>query len=459
MSKIAIIGGGVAGVTTALLLDEEVSVFEKQSSLISGPPFCHLHAGGNLYPQISIDECIDLLKDSIEFIKIYPYSIDYRPTILAFPKNYSIEPKNFIKRLQILQKEYEKLVKEDISNKVLGEPKNYFKAYDKKDLLDLAKLESVKEPKSFDDWMIPFAKNINLDSLQYPVFIVNEFGLNMFRLASGAQILLNKKKNCNLLLNSEVIDIKKDKDKFVLTYLQDGVKKEKEFDYLINAAGFNSHKIDLMLGFYKERFIEFKAAYISKWDSKERWPEIIFHGNRGTKDGMAQFTPYFGGYFQLHGMSKDITLFNNGLIKSSKNKTSLLPKEFLEKIDFGWSEDLATIRTKRAIEHFKKYFPKFANGATVTTKPLYGAQQIPGGNPELRAAKIDFVGNNYARCEIVKVSTAPAMVKEIVKKFNLKTIKINSKLDDLKVTNLAKQIAQSRNYPSELGEVVNKIKR
>jgi len=456
MSKVAIIGGGVAGVTAALLLDEDVTIFEKKSSLISGPPFCHLHAGGNLYPEISIDECKALLKDSIEFVKIYPFSVDYRPTILAFPKSYDKSAKDFINRLTILQKEYEKIVDFDISNKVLGEPKNYFKAYKKKDLLNLAKQKAVKEPKNFDDWMIPFAKNINLDSLQYPVFIVNEFGLNMFRLASGAQILLNKKRDCNLLLNSSVVDIKSKNNKFLITYLQEGEKKSCEFDYLINAAGFNSHKIDMMLGFYKERFIEFKAAYISKWNTKDRWAEIIFHGKRGTKDGMAQFTPYFGGYFQLHGMSLDITLFKDGLIKTKKDKNEFLDEKFLKKIELGWRQDLIKVRTKRAIKHFSKYFPNFSNEATVAAKPLYGAQQIPGCNIELRAAEVDFVTHNYVRCEIVKVSTAPAMANEIAKKFNLKIAKINSDLVCDEVTSLAKKIAISQNYPSELGNLINK---
>ena len=69
-TKIAIVGGGVAGSTTALHLAElglEVSLFEKQSSISSGPPYCHLHAGGNLYREISDEQCLTLLKQSIDF--------------------------------------------------------------------------------------------------------------------------------------------------------------------------------------------------------------------------------------------------------------------------------------------------------------------------------------------------------------------------------------------------------
>ena len=71
--KIAIIGAGVAGATVALYLSEmglDITLFEKQSSIVNGPPFCHLHAGGNLYRDIYRDisdtQCLTLLKESIE---------------------------------------------------------------------------------------------------------------------------------------------------------------------------------------------------------------------------------------------------------------------------------------------------------------------------------------------------------------------------------------------------------
>jgi len=73
-----------------------------------------------------------------------------------------------------------------------------------------------------------------------------------------------------------------------------------------------------MLHLKRERFVEFKAVYVTKsnFDST-KWPEIIFFGKRGTPQGMAQFTPYADGYFQLHGMTQEITLFENGLVKTS----------------------------------------------------------------------------------------------------------------------------------------------
>ena len=458
MAKVAVIGGGVAGVSASLLLDEDITLFEKESSLISGPPFCHLHAGGNLYPQIPVKECVQLLKESINFLKLYPYSVDFRPTVSIFPKECTINLDSYINRLEVIKNEYKNLVKKDSSNLVLGEVENYYKLYSKENLLELSKKEIVKDPKSFDEWLINSAKYINLDAIKYPVVVVNEFGLNLFRLASGATLALNSKKNLNLLLDTKVLDVKRLNSKFLVTYEINGAVLQEKFDYLINAAGFKSGLIDDMLGLKRERLVEFKAAYVTKWQNSIKFPEIIFHGKRGTPKGMAQFTPYYGGYFQLHGMSKDITLFNNGLVKSSNSSSyPKLDNFFLDIIDFGWSEDIATLRTKKAIEHFKNFMPKFAKEATVTKKPLFGAQQIPGSNSELRAAEVNFE-QNYARCEIVKVSSAINMAKEIAKEFNLKlNSNIKSDFNSKDITALAKEIAKSRDYPSELGEVVNSI--
>ena len=84
MAKVAIIGGGIAGSSVGIYLSKlgaDVKIFEKKDVLVSGPPMCHLHAGGNLYPEISLNERLQLLKESIELFRFYPDSIDKRPTV------------------------------------------------------------------------------------------------------------------------------------------------------------------------------------------------------------------------------------------------------------------------------------------------------------------------------------------------------------------------------------------
>jgi hypothetical protein len=448
--KVAIIGGGITGSSIAMYfknLGVDVTLFEK-NDLISGPPICHLHAGGNLYREITLKEKIALLKESVNFIRLYPQAIDYRPTVVVVPKEDEGDPNDLIETLEILKNEYKKLVKIDEKNKVLGEVEDYYKLFYRDDLEKLKSKKIVKNPKTLEEWMIPFAKKVDLDNIKYPVILVQEFGVNVFRLAAIAKMVLGD----SVVRYEEVKDVKRKGNKWVVN--------GEEFDYLINAAGFKTGEIDDKLGFKRDRLTEFKAAYVVKNESfNHTWPEIIFHGKRGTPKGMAQFTPYPNGYFQLHGMTKDITLFNDGLVSSDENSSyPKLPKHFIEKIEKGWDKKEAKIRAKRAIEHMSKFIPEFEN-SEVTYVPLYGAQQIPGRDAELRAVEISFE-DNYARCEVVKASTvtsmADAIAKELNKKFGIsykKQIEIPEilKLSDVEVTKKAKEIAKKRGYPKDLG--------
>ena len=145
-TKIAIIGAGVAGATSALYLGQlglDVTLFEKNENISSGPPYCHLHAGGNLYREISDQQCVTLLRQSIEFAKFYPFIIDFRPTVIVLPKNDKGSPQDLLPRLKLLQKEYAKLIREDEKNAVLGKSEEYYKLYSKEDIEMLdEKLES-----------------------------------------------------------------------------------------------------------------------------------------------------------------------------------------------------------------------------------------------------------------------------------------------------------------------------
>ena len=469
MAKVAIIGGGVAGVSSALILSQlgvETTLFEANSSLVSGPPFCHLHAGGNLYPDITDKERVQLLKESIEFARYYPFCVDKRPTVIAYPKRFSQKVQDFLPTLDMLANEYKKLVKTNCEDAILGDWQDYYKLYSKAELKELAKQEPKQEPKNCDDWLIPFAKYTNLETLQYPVIVVQEYGLNMFKLSAGAELILNNINNIKLNLNTEATNIDKKDGKYSVTYSSRQTQQTEEFDFLINAAGFKSGYIDDMLGLHKERMVEFKAAYVTNWECNIKFPEIIFHGERGSSEGMAQFTPYPANYFQLHGMSKDITLYPNGLAKSTqKSAQPKLEQSFIEKIERGWSHSELEHRTKKAISHMGFFIPKFAKEAKVAAKPLYGAQQIPGCNISLRGAEVEFI-NNYARCEIVKVSSAITMAKEIAKELktlNLTKKEFNNNLTHLEsiehsaLTKLSKKIAQARAYPKEVGDIVNKL--
>jgi 2-polyprenyl-6-methoxyphenol hydroxylase-like FAD-dependent oxidoreductase len=136
---IGIIGGGIAGSTIALRLAElniKVTLIEKGPSLVNGPPICHLHAGGNLYREISEEQCITLLRQSIDTLKLYKHSANIRPTVVAIPKADKGNPEDLMSRLEKLRTEYAQLITQDDSNQVLGPANHYFALYSKSKLIN-----------------------------------------------------------------------------------------------------------------------------------------------------------------------------------------------------------------------------------------------------------------------------------------------------------------------------------
>jgi len=467
-AKIAIIGGGVAGATTAISLAQmglNVTLFEQNSSLVSGPPFCHLHAGGNLYREISNEQCIKLLKQSIDFLKFYPFVVDYRPTVIALPTTDKQDPTALLPRLELLQKAYEKLIQENPNNKVLGESADYYKLYSKEQILTLKEKLISSKPLTADEWMIPVAQHLNLEKVQFPLIMVQEYGLNLFRLAAGATLALENMDNVTLRSKTKVNDIKKYQNGWKVEFTKETQSKNEQFDYLINAAGFKTGKIDDMVNVPCKSMVEFKAAYVSHWESENTtlFPEIIFHGERGTPQGMGQFTPYPNGYFQLHGMTNNITLYDDGLVANTEHSCQPeLKQNFIEKIEQSWSEKETKERTSNAITHIAQFIPKFST-ATVGSTPLFGAQQIPGDDPTLRVAEVSFPTDHYARCEIVKVSSVIDMIKSISKELNRVNLLQNETtntlsfkylkyLNETQINQLSQEIAQERFYPKSLAK-------
>jgi len=475
-AKIAIVGGGVAGSSAALYFGQlglDVTLFEKESSLISGPPFCHLHAGGNFYPEISDEQCLTLLQQSIDFLRFYPFIVDYRPTVIALPLTCGTTPTALLPRLELLKGRYEALIHKDSKNKVLGESSEYYRYYEKETLNILKAKSIVKHPQTSDEWMIPVAKNIDFDKVQFPLILVQEYGLNLFRLASGTMLALQAQKSVTLHTQTIVTNVEKNASDALwdASYIKNNKTQHQTFDYLINAAGFRSGKIDDFLGVECESHVEFKAAYISKCASYDTtlFPEIIFHGKRGTPEGMGQFTPYPHGYFQLHGMTHDITLYEDGLVANTE--LSCQPKlgqDFIDKIEKEWTQKETNTRTHSAIKHLSNFIPSFID-ASVASQPLFGAQQIPGDDPTLRVAEVSFPRSNYARCEIVKVSSVIDMIDAITKEF----VKLGyvdkvaegkrdythlDMLNESKVHTLAEALAKERLYPKELASrLVSKV--
>lgn len=430
--RVGIIGGGTAGSTIAIRLAAlglETYVFEKKKSLIDGPPMCHLHSGGNLYREIPDDDCIDLLKQCIDIARLYPHTVDVRPTVFAVPKRDDDSPEDLFPRLDKLVKAYSELVEQDSANKVLGEPEHYYQLYSREQMLKLAKQKQVAKPTLLDEWMIPVAKHLDLDKLKFPLIVAQEYGWNIFCLSASAQLALAEYEHAHVLTNtcvksvSPVTNNKIDKKitKWNIEYQTQASLEAKtvEVDYLINACGFQTGIIDDLVGVDVKRMVEFKASYITHWqDAGGQIPEIIIYGNRGTPEGMAQLTPYPNGYFQIHGMTNDITLFNDGLADATPMSAQpKLPGKYLHYIKDGWDKTALQTRNQTAIDYVAEFVPAFKS-ANTQNNALFGGQQIPGDDDTLRVADVSLYSHiSYARAENVKASSTLIAADQIVSEF------------------------------------------
>lgn len=467
---VAVVGGGVAGATAALHFAElgnEVILIEKGDALVSGPPICHLHAGGNLYREIDLQQCLELLEQSINTVRLYPFTLNKRPTVIATPHSDGGEPLDIVPRLETIKKAYQSLVEQDPRNRVIGDPETYFKLYSYEELVELSHSEQPSNPTGLDDWVIPFAQNVDLETLKYPVAVVQEYGWSVFRLAASVSLALEHLPNCKVRTSTTLDKVEETESGWKLhTTDRNGASDVEHADYLVNACGFETGTVDDLAKRPRKRLVEFKAAYVTQWEScQQQWPEVIFHGPRGTQTGMAQLTPYAGNIFQLHGMTEDITLFKDGLV-ASNNETSQpqLPLRLKDKIKSGWQPQTMEFRSQKAIDHVSQFIPPYKN-AVRCGKPLFGAQQIPGDDETLRAADVSFEGSRYARLEIVKGSSALPAAYKISERWKLVSRETNigeieqdhpisMSLSHEQVEQKAIELAKQRHYPIELAMTV-----
>ncbi|WP_367111254.1 FAD-dependent oxidoreductase [uncultured Psychrobacter sp.] len=498
VKRVGILGGGTAGSTIAIRLAAlglETYLFEKKTSLIDGPPMCHLHAGGNLYREIPEADCVALLKQCIDILRLYPYTMDVRPTVFAVPTRDEGLPEDLLPRLDTLTDAYREMVAKDIHNKVLGEPENYYQLYSHEQMVALSEREQVAVPTCIDEWMIPVAKYLDLNKVKFPLIAVQEYGWNIFRLAASAQLALNEYEHAHVFTNTSVqqvaaVDCENCTNadhhvvKWRVDYQQNAGNQQDsqpetesvEVDYLINACGFRTGIIDDMVGVEVTRMVEFKSSYITHWgEAGGQIPEIIIYGARGTPEGMAQLTPYPDGYFQIHGMSKAITLFDNGLVASNKNSAQpKLPAQYVHYIEDGWDKAPLQARSQQAIEYVAEFVPTF-NSAHTVGNALYGGQQIPGQDDTLRVADVSLYSNlHYARAENVKASSTLIAADEIVDeltKLNIlqKDLPANHKRfthqwsylahnNETTVDCLAKVLAEERGFPLAMAGVNHSIR-
>ena len=190
---------------------------------------------------------------------------------------------------------------------------------------------------------------------------------------------------------------------------------------------------------------------------------------------MAQLTPYPGGYFQIHGMSKAITLFDDGLVASNTDSAQpKLPQQYVHYIEDGWDKAPLQARSQQAIEYVAEFVPTF-NSARTIGNALYGGQQIPGEDDTLRVADVSLYSNiRYARAENVKASSTLIAADQIVNELTELGLVDNdtpmnrgryahewlylTHNDGVSVDKVARVLAEQRGFPIAMADVNHSVR-
>lgn len=362
--QIAIIGGGISGITSAIKLAQnkpnEIHIYEKRNYILNGPPYCHLHAGGILYPEISLEDAQQLLYDSILFADTFKDCLEFRPTIVAYRSESKYTPNELLFKCKVNKINYQFSHKQPF-----GQVENFYAVYTKEDMIFFKKHGKLPESDDFgrkyhDRYVEYFCKFLDtVESIKYPFVSVCEPGINQEKVELYLKSQLKSYNNIKIFLNKEV-------------NLNDVI----HYDNIINASGYN------MFNTNKETY-EFKSSWIiSSSLTVDNLPEIAIIGERDTDSGMIQITPIKKGLFQVHCMKSDSTI-----IQTSNNK--IVAKLTTEEIE---------TRGNVAIRELIKCFSILIMSKVI--KACYGVQRIPYNNKSKRISYVIKKGKHIDLCTL-----------------------------------------------------------
>jgi hypothetical protein len=432
--KVAVIGANISGCLTSLKLysknkEVKIDLYEQKSTIMSGSPYAHLHAGGFLYPELNIEQCKQLLNDSIYFasyFRDFNNCIHHRPTVIAYNAKSSFCVIKLLQKCIVLQQHYRlKCFQYSLDNYIFGDPLLFFATYSQYDILyykNHGRLPPIDytlypEREYHDPYVETFCSLLHdIDSIKYPFVSVIEPGINEEEISRHIVDSIVTNSSIKLHINSPLNNTNICYDPNENVWYVNNVR----YDKIFNCSGASSHS--LFQDYLDKELLELKAAWIihntsevrqDQFGSFEYFPEIAIIGERSTVNGTLQIIPRLfrdcscdcscgTGDFQIHYMSTDSSVvFSSCDIRTFQEtimNDSLNPNEINH-------------RSNSAIKYLTKLFPYFQD---FTLKDcVWGIQRIPDNCIQGRVSKlVSSCNNTFLDIQTVKATSILRMLNE-----------------------------------------------
>ncbi len=357
-AKVAVIGGGIAGVLSAIELAKynKVVLFEKQSDLLMGTSknqSYRLHTGLH-YPDEEYYTSVHCLMDTIAFLQELPKDLPKEEECVYHQRSryflmsdspYDIE--HMRKLIDKLKQVYKKLCEQDDKNRVLGDPKNFITEVDPEDYESYVaeKVDFQKEDGERISSSVVFAVDI-----EEPLIKLNQFRQyihNRIKYGGG---------DIKLYLDSELLSVKPCEDKFGydIEVQAKGASKTFGFDGVVNCGWEKTESIHPAA--YAKEFDTTNLINRAKVSILVKLPESA----KKIPTSMFCYGPHAAIAIQENGIAvitfEPATNIGNWLANESPIKQAILDvlgKENDLKVDEGVGQKL----TKAIIDGIARYMP------------------------------------------------------------------------------------------------------
>ncbi|MHA6881893.1 FAD-dependent oxidoreductase [Ralstonia pseudosolanacearum] len=409
-SKIAIIGGGLTGVISALKLrslGHEVSLYEANEDICLEaskiPAHCY---GAPGYCHLPKDEQIEIFRSGLAFAKLFPQAISLRPTVFALNQNDRVrvtDDKNGRFRtigdlrnsVKLAENEYKKAVASDPKNEVFGPVGNYQSGYTRAQIQALRNQPLTGTPVKNDEWVANWAHEMSneaLSRLQYPVFLVKEPEINMLRFRELARSALSEL-GVDTRLGETVNDLFSQMGKSGIMINQS------HFDYAVNCSGAESGTHDDQRKAVSERTVIVKGAGVASLPSPiDVMPQMYIMGAP-----MVHVSPFENGSAVINVTTPECTYVENGEARSKEARSQVELSEHMRSVMTSAGKGPHLYRTNNMISELGKLMPRMFGGAP---EAFLGGHVCTVGSSDQRGTSITSVTENALTIIAPKATSA-----------------------------------------------------